>query len=113
MILAQIGIGAGNLVLGRQWFVDIEHFFRGSQRSRKPQRPSESVWPGRRSRQRQPLLVDLERSVRVDNDIAVFIFRMSFLDDDLLMPAVHPGNRIGVNRESDVLVDAAVRPENT
>src|SRR5215470_13391973 len=56
----------------------------------------------------QPLLVDLERFVGINEDAAGAILRSSTLHMYLLMPAVHATHLVWMHREGEVLVHASV-----
>src|SRR6185295_12266282 len=58
----------------------------------------------------EPLAEDGHGLVGVDFDVAVVVVGAGGLDVDALVPAVHAADRIGLDREGQVLVDAAVGP---
>src|SRR5687767_8822399 len=81
----------------------------GSYGTGEPERPPEPAGL-RRPRHGQPLAVDRVALRRVDHDVAISIAPARRLEPDLLMPAVHPRDGIGLHREGEVLVDAGVAP---
>src|SRR6202044_782560 len=82
------------------------------ERAHQPARTAGSV--GRdvagRAGLRHPLLVDVPRLAGVDRDVAVRVAGRGGADADGLVPAVHAGDGVGVDREGEVLVDAGVGP---
>src|SRR5579864_1115465 len=94
-------------------FVDVVRGFIRPDCPRNPQWPSQPAGPRTRTRQRFPALIHAEREVRVDEDVAVTIVRSRSFHADHLMPAVHPADWIGMNGESDVLMNACIPPPNT
>src|SRR5438270_9665221 len=91
-------------------FFDVVRGFIRPDCPRNPQRSSQSAGTRAGTRQRFPALVHREREVRVDEDVAVTIIRSSSFHSDHLMPAVHPADWIGMNGESDVLMNARISP---
>src|SRR6266536_2321364 len=88
--------------------------------SRRFQWPQHPVRPARAIRRelvrrpglRQPLLVNLAGLRRVHMNVAVTIRSFGFANAHCLVPAVHSGNRIGMDRKSQVLMNANIRPPN-
>src|SRR6266700_4162624 len=64
----------------------------------------------RRSCLGQPFPVNLARLGGIDMDVAVLVVASGFANTHSLMPAMHSGNRIGMNWKSQVLMDAHVIP---
>lgn len=89
---------------------DSEHLLCRPQRSIEPERSSEFPRARPRAGVSQPLAVDIHRSARVDEHVAVTVLRMGRRHNDLLMPAVHARNGIGMNGENKVLVDSRIAP---
>ena len=46
----------------------------------------------------------------VNEDVAIAVVPTGFLDLDHLVPALHARDRVGVDREGEVLVDTRVGP---
>src|SRR5712691_9606632 len=61
----------------------------------------------------QPAQVDLMSLACIDIHIAIAIFCMSSFNLYFLMPAMHPTDRVGMDREGQVLMNAALAPEDT
>ena len=59
---------------------------------------------------RQPLLINLVRLCRIDVNVAVLVSRIGSAHADGLVPAAHSRNRIGMDREGQVLMHADVVP---
>ncbi len=59
---------------------------------------------------REPFAVNGKATLGVDGDIAVGVVRCGPAHPDRLVPAVHPGNGVGVYGEGEVLVHADVGP---
>src|SRR5262245_28366105 len=76
------------------------------ERTIEPQRPSQTVWSGRGTRHLHPLLVHLMGLRGVDDDVAVAIVGPGLFEANALMPAVHAADRIRLDREGEVLVNA-------
>src|SRR5262245_21578713 len=74
----------------------------------EPQRTPQAAVLRTRLRQRLPLAEELHRLRGVHLDVAVPVARARLLDGDLLVPAVHARDRVGLHGERQVLVDAAV-----
>src|SRR5689334_19632766 len=92
--------------------IKIKRLVRGTQRPSEPERASKSVRAGCRPRQSKPLFIDREGLIRIDKNVAVFVLGMRHFDRDPLMPAMHTADWVGMDRKGDVLVNAAVCPEN-
>src|SRR5688572_14791392 len=58
----------------------------------------------------QPLVIDAVRLLGIDGHLAGAVAGLGFAHAHGLMPAVCPGDRIGVYGEGDVLVDADLGP---
>src|SRR5438552_10608341 len=80
------------------------------ERPRQPQRAAQVAGAGRRTREREPLAVDLEGLRGVDEDVAVAIVRTGLGHGHLLVPAVLTADGIGLHRERQVLVHARFLP---
>src|SRR5579859_3883601 len=65
-----------------------------------------------RACQGQPSLVYLLSLARIHIYITVAIPRVSCLDLHLLVPAMHAADRVGMDREGQVLMHASLAPEN-
>src|SRR6185295_18896122 len=77
---------------------------------RQPQRAPQIARARRRAGLGQPLAIDLERAVGVHEDVAVAVVAARLRHGDLLVPAVLAADGVGLHREREVLVHAAVLP---
>src|SRR5437764_15239955 len=95
-----------------QSFGESVEVARGFQGAQQPVGPSRAVGRMlvRRARELEPGAVDLARLLCVNVYVAVPVACFGLADANGLVPAVHPRNGVGVNRESQVLVDANVGP---
>src|SRR5438093_1004430 len=80
------------------------------ERPGQPERATEVARSRRGPREPEPLAVDLEGPVGVDDDVPVAIVRARLRDRHLLVPTVLAAHGIGLHREGQVLVDARVLP---
>src|SRR5437762_1955246 len=62
---------------------------------------------------RQPFLINRARFLSVHVNVAVSVSGFSFADAHGLVPAVHSRNRIGMDREGQVLMHTDVAPPDT
>src|SRR3989304_3753772 len=92
--------GAVRAIGIRGWSKWAEQPFRPPQATRTRPGPGEL----------EPFPVDLARSTGVDADVAVLVCREGWSDGHLLMPGVGAGDRVRVDREGQVLMDARVTP---
>src|SRR5437773_10720648 len=67
----------------------------------------------RRSGLLHPFFICLTRFGHVHRDVAVTIASFGLANANRLMPAVHAGDRIGLNGEGQVLMDAGVGPPDS
>src|SRR5262249_28252335 len=65
---------------------------------------------GRGPRQFEPSPIHFVRFGRVDENIAVTIVGTRSFETDFLMPAMSAANRIGLDRESKILMNARIFP---
>src|SRR5205085_9503216 len=72
---------------------------RGPDGAREPEGTAQAIGAWRRSGLLEPLLVDLEGFIGIDEHVTVAVFRSSTLDTHLLMPAVHTTHRVRMYRE--------------
>src|SRR5262245_27069391 len=83
------------------------------ERPRQPQGTPQVARAGRRAREGQPFAIDLERAVRVHEHVAVAIVGVWLRHGHLLVPAVLAADRVGLDREREVLVAARLFPPDT
>src|SRR5256885_319567 len=76
----------------------------------QPEGTAQIAGPGRRARLGQPLAVDLERAVRVHEDVAVTLAGRRPGDGHLLMPAVLAADGVRLDGERQVLMNAGILP---
>src|SRR6266851_5299659 len=86
---------------------------------RWPVRPEHPQWAPQtirticlRARQRQPAFVDFVRFTRIDIHIAVTVSGVSCFYCHFLVPAMHAADRIRMDRKGQVLMHAALAPED-
>src|SRR5262249_28409753 len=88
--------------------LDVEGIQGGPERAVHPQGATQAAGTGAAAGTGQPAPVDLVRFVRVHEYVTVTVLGLGFLDGDLLVPAVHAADRIGLHGEREVLRDAAL-----
>src|SRR6266566_4666168 len=60
----------------------------------------------------QPFLVDHMRFLGIDIHITICISWVGRLNHNLLVPAMHAADRIGMDRESQILMHSTLAPED-
>ncbi len=86
-----------------RWTIGADH----------PQRTAQAIGALRlRAGHCQPVLVDLICFTGINVDVAIRIFRVSRFNRYFLVPAMHATDGIRVDREGQVLVHAALAPED-
>src|SRR5260370_8229572 len=82
----------------------------------RPEHPQRAPQPIRticlRARHRQPMLVNLVRFIGIDVHITIAVLQVSCFYRHFLVPAMHAADRIGMDGEGQVLMPAALPPEN-
>ena len=81
-----------------------------SDRSREPQGPAEALSRGPGPCHLNPSAIHVHRFVRVHHDITIAIAGRGPAHRHPLVPAVHPGDGIGLNGKGEVLMNTAVGP---
>src|ERR1700721_487627 len=89
----------------------IESIFLRPYHPWNPQRTPQPSRSRRRTRQRPPSQINGVRQIRIDKSIAVTIIRARSFHPHHLMPAVHSGDRIGMHRESNILMHPRTPPQ--
>ena len=81
-------------------------------RARQPEGTAQVARTGRGAGFEHPFFIHFVGLVGVDEDIAVLVLRAGLGDAHLLMPAVLAADEIGLHRRRQVLMHAAVLPED-
>src|SRR5258707_15890095 len=92
-------------------FIKLARWFQGPEHPVGPARLVGRILI-RRPRHCQPLPIDRARLFRIDVNVAIAVAAFGWAHAHGLMPAVHAGNRIGMDREGQVLMHADIAPPN-
>src|SRR5260370_5501639 len=102
-------------VIGRslsfRQFIKLARWFQGPEHPVGPARLVGRILI-RGPRHCQPLPIDRARLFRIDVNVAIAVRAFCLASAHALMPAVHAGNWIGVDREGQVLMHADIAPPN-
>src|SRR5262245_7124979 len=90
--------------------VEIEGFVLRPEGSLEPERPPQVIGPRGRASHRDPLLVNGERLVCVNQDIAISLIGARELEAHLLVPTMHSADGIGLGSKGEVLVNSGILP---